>query len=161
MQELINDDYVSSSLGMKMVMVKPEGLKYLTRLEMEENPQPAINFNVGNNSNVQFQHGTVGSSQKMEVNEFRNEQLTELVNEIRKSTDLLKQHIGSEGVKDLIAETDYLERTIKRQPENKSTIKMLTYNIVDIFKNVPSNIIANEITPYLPVLGQLLTQFLG
>lgn len=63
MNELVADGFVTSSLGMGMLIVTKKGLDYLRSLEIDTLSPPVINFSVGDNSNVQFQHGTVNSNQ--------------------------------------------------------------------------------------------------
>lgn len=61
MNELVSDGYINSSLGMGMLIVSEEGLRFLQQLEGDK--QANININVGNNSTVQFQQGTINSKQ--------------------------------------------------------------------------------------------------
>jgi len=63
MQELVGEGYASSGLGMHILFVTKEGLNYLHNVEKEtQNNSSSINFNVGNNSNVNFINHSPGAT---------------------------------------------------------------------------------------------------
>jgi hypothetical protein len=121
MHELVNDDYVQSSLGMGILIVTNNGLKYLQELEIR--PElPPINFNVGNNSNIQFQQGTINSNQ---TNMIQSEKLDLILRELykykndRKSysiRDICKSH-------NIPIDSDVELNTIAHRLENDGLIK--------------------------------------
>lgn len=58
-RELVADGYAESSLGMGNLMITMGGLNYLRKIETPSNDNSIINLNIGNNSNVQFQHRNI------------------------------------------------------------------------------------------------------
>lgn len=149
MTELVQDGYVLSGLGMHMLIVTQKGVNYLRYIEGEQNSTTSINVNVGNNSNFQFQHGTVNSQQQIEISNSSPEELKEFVQEIKDGLDELKKYLQPEEFENLKAETEYLDNNLQRPTPNKSILKTVTTNILDILKAVPANIIANIITAYI------------
>lgn len=61
--ELVGEGYASSGLGMQILFVTQEGLNYLRGLEMQTKENTSsLNFNVGNNSNVNFINHSPGAT---------------------------------------------------------------------------------------------------
>jgi hypothetical protein len=146
MNELVGDNYIDSGLGMKMLLIRNEGLKYLRKFETETNPPSSINISVGDNSNFQFQNNSPNSKQIIHLKEQRNEDLLKLIQEINVGLDILKKHLCPNEIDNLKTETNYLESSLNKQVTDKSLLKTVTNNIFDILKAVPSNVIANIIT---------------
>lgn len=150
MNELVAENYVSSTLGMKSLLVTKYGLKYLREMDIDKNNIPKINLTVGNNSHVQFQQGNTGSSQTMKIES--NEELSRFVFEVRNNLDEIKQYLSQEQVDALVNDVNYLESNLNRATPNKTVLQTIKSNIWDILKSVPANVIANIITNQLPPL---------
>jgi len=146
MNELVQEEYVTSGLGMRMLMVTQEGLNYLRRLEYGTPTMPPINVTVGDNSNFQFQNGTVHSSQAIDIRESSIEDFNKTLEDVRNGLAQFAEYLTREELKDLQAETDYLENNLQRTTPNRSKLKAIKDNIMEILKAVPANIIANAIT---------------
>ncbi|MCW3085102.1 MAG: hypothetical protein JWP12_2468 [Bacteroidetes bacterium] len=146
MTELVQDRYVDSGLGMKILLIRKEGVNYLREIESEKNiPQP-INVYVGNNSNLQFQNNSPHSSQTIELKNHDTESLLKLIEEIKSGLDTIQKYLTPDEIENLKIETNYLESNIKKQSPDKSLLNKVTTNILDILKAVPANVIANIIT---------------
>lgn len=149
MNELVQDGYVTSGLGMRMMLITNEGLNYLHSLEQSQTTfpvTPAINVTVGDNSNFQFQNGTVHSQQTIEVKNNDIEDFKKFLKEIKNNLSELKPHLSTEEFEILEAETNYMENNLQRSNPNKSKLTMLKDNILEILKAVPANVIANLIS---------------
>lgn len=148
MNELVAEGYVTSTLGMKSLLVTKYGLKYLREMDADKNDIPKINLTVGNNSNVQFQQGNTGSSQTMKIES--NEELSRLIFEVRSNLDEIKQYLSKEQADALVDDVNYLENNVNRATPNRTVLQTIKSNILDILKSVPANVIANIITNQLP-----------
>src|ERR1035437_938775 len=137
MNELVADGFVNSGLGMLMLMVTQKGLNHLRKLEIEENETPLINFNVGNNSNVQFQQGTINSNQNISITSNDIEQLEKLISEIKQNANELKNYLTTEKHEELFIETVYLEKSLKKGNPDGSKVKLIVKEIYTILKAVP------------------------
>jgi hypothetical protein len=82
MIELVNDGFVNG--GLDMCIVTREGLDYLRKLEFQNEKTPSINFKVGDNSTVQFQHGTTNSNQ---INMKQSEKLDIILRALYETKD--------------------------------------------------------------------------
>lgn len=148
--ELVAEGYLTSTLGMKQIMITMDGVAYLRELESLVTATAPIHVNVGNNSIVQMQHSTSHSTQHAAIN-FDPEKLSLLVTEIRSGLEELKKHLSLQDAEHLVAETDYLERSLSRQSTDPSLLNAVTRNIFEILKAVPANIMANIITAQIPL----------
>jgi hypothetical protein len=146
MTELVQSRYVDSGLGMGMLLIRREGLNYLREMESEMNTSPSINIVLGDNSNFQFQSNSPNSNQVLQLKEQSTEDLFKLVQEIKEGLNILQKYLSPAEIEDLKTETSYLENTLKKQSPDKSLLKTVTNNVLDILKAVPSNVIANMIT---------------
>lgn len=63
--------------------------------------------------------------------------------------NVLQQYLTPQEAENLRTETNYLESTLNRQAPDKSLLKAVTNNILEIIKAVPANIIANVLTNML------------
>lgn len=146
MNELVQDKFVDSGLGMKMLLIRREGLNYLREIEKEVKSSPPINIVVGDNSNFQFQNNTHNSVQTIELKSQNTEDLLRFVKEINAGLNTLQKHLSNSEIETLKSETNYLENNLKKQSPDSSLIKAVSKNILDVLKAVPSNVIANLIT---------------
>lgn len=146
MNELVQDRHVDSGLGMKMLLIRREGLNYLREIEKEIKSSPPINIVVGDNSNFQFQNNTHNSDQIIELRSQNTEDLLRFVQEINAGLNTLQKHLSNSEIETLKSETNYLESNLKKQSPDSSLIKIVSKNILDVLKAVPSNVIANLIT---------------
>lgn len=146
MNELVEEQYVISGLGMRMLMVTQEGLNYLRKLEYSGPAMPSINVTVGDNSNFQFQNGTVHSNQAIDIRDNGIEDFKKMLEDIKNGLAQFKEYLTPKELEDLQAETQYMENNLQRATPSKSKLKMIKDNIMEILKAVPANIIANAIT---------------
>ena len=149
--ELVADNYATSALGMKFFMITQSGVRYLQSLSSSpQSDSSNININIGDNSVLQFQHGTANSSQKLSIKEISNEDVKNLVQSVIAHLDTLEAHLSKELFESLQADTAYLNRTLQKSNADKTVLQTITKDIFDIIKSVPGNVIANMISAGLP-----------
>lgn len=149
--ELVDDNYLTSTLGMGMIMITKNGLNYLREVEMQNTAIPNFNINVGNNSNVQFQQGNINSTQNLYIDKNEKEEYEKFSNEIKNNFDLITNYLDSNSKEDLDIEIQYLDKNLNRRNPKKELVKNIVSNVFDILKSVPANIIANIITAQVPI----------
>lgn len=148
--ELVSDGYLTSTLGMGLIMITAEGVNYLRQIEGLNQGNRPIHINAGDHSNIQIQQNTAHSTQQIEIMSDP-EKLSQFIIEIRNGMDELKKYLSEEDADNLELETNYLESNLKRKSPDQSLLKSVTKNIGDILKAVPANVIANVLTIFIPL----------
>jgi hypothetical protein len=150
LSELVNEGYLTSTLGMGQIMITAEGINYLRQIEGLNQAAAPIHINAGNYSNIQVQQNTVDSTQQIDISSDP-EKLTQFITEIRNGMEELKKYLSEDDADHLALETNYLESNLKRKSPDQSLLKSVTKNIGDILKSVPANVIANVLTTFIPL----------
>jgi len=151
--ELIQDGYLESTIGMGIIMVTHWGLMYLNDMELKNTNTviPNFNINVGDNSNFQFQQGTTNSSQNIEIQASEKDDYKNFLKEIRDNITTIENYLKHDEKEDLHVEVEYLDKTLNKNNPKKELINTIISNITDILKSVPANVIANIITTQIPM----------
>lgn len=152
--ELVSDGYASSAIGMNMFMVTSDGLNYLRQVERENSKIEIVplHFSVGNNSNVQFQNGTVNSNQTLHVNEINKEELLQFINGIKTNLTEIEKHLDKNDVTALQTDVEYIEKNIERSNTLTETTKVMLKGIGGLIKKLPDKIISSLVTIYMKQL---------
>ena len=139
-QELVSDGYLTSTLGMKQIMVTSEGLRYLNKLESSDRKETPINLSIGNNSNVQFQNGNHNTNNlSVNTNTFDYEKF---VSEIKSSLPVILKYLSEDDANNLKSDVAYLDDKVKSNAPNKSILKTITDSAIEIVKKVPVNVLS-------------------
>lgn len=139
-QELVSDGFLTSTLGMKQIMVTTEGLRYLNMIESSDRKETPISLNIGNNSNVQFQNGSHNTNNlSVTTNTFDYEKF---VSEIKSSLPIIVGHLSEDDANTLKSDVAYLDDKVKSPTPNKSILKTITDSAIEIIKKVPVNVLS-------------------
>lgn len=146
--ELVQEGFLHTDMGMQSFNITQKGLKHLNMVEVANtaSPEPSIHVTVGDNSQFQFQNGTVNSQQNINIRDNEIEDYKKLAAEIRYGFDEIKAYLTAAEAEDLEAEIAYMENNLQRESPNKNILKTIGQNVMEIVKAVPGNVIANIIS---------------
>lgn len=126
-------------------------IRWIERKKTPLSPQQSsVSVNVGNNSIVQLQQNTQGSTQKVDASKDL-EQFRALLTQIDNHLADILSSLSVEQQDNLLADKQYLEVQLKKKSPDTGLMKQVSKNIVDIIKSVPGNWIANIISSHIPL----------
>ncbi len=132
--ELVDDQYATSGLGMKMFMITKYGVNYLRSLHKpQRKPNTPFTINA-NQSTVQIQHATSNSnivSESQNVNIKNGEQIQKILDEIKEQ--IQKDNTVSQAkISEILECVKEIEQGIKNGTQPKFALKSLFGIIGDI-----------------------------
>ncbi len=149
MVECVSEGLVSSSLGLKMLLMTQKGVNYLRECEFDIQPSNPISVSVGDNSILQFQNNAFNSTQKIRTDSEHINLLETLIRDIKTQMEVIRAHLNPTQVEHLISDIDYLENNLKRPKKDFGILKTVTLNVLNVLKKVPSKVISDLITSYI------------
>ena len=142
--ELVNENFGTSTLGMSSFYVTQMGLNFLF-INEQDNGGQSNSIIIGDNSQVQIQQNVTHSNQLLEISK-NSENIKQLLGEIRTGLSEIKKHLETDDFSNLKEDIDYLENQLSRNKPNESTIKSTFKSIQSVLKPVPSKVISSLIS---------------
>lgn len=143
MHDLVDDGYVTSSLGMFMLLVTANGRRYLEQLHGEDDPQanpPAINIHASHSATVLVQSNSPNAAQSIGSLDVlavvRN--FTEL---LTVKLAMLETEVSSECAADIKADLDYIKRKLNEPEPSKSLLQTLKEELVKKLVCLPIDVV--------------------
>lgn len=145
--ELIEEGYLRGDIGLTVIAITRSGVEYLRTISESTKTEPlGIHFNVGNNSNVQFQQGTNNSSQTLSIDGQDEQSILQAMSELKVNINELRNYLSEDDVETILNDSSYIIDNFTRKNVNRSIFDSMLNGIKDVLKAVPSSVIANIIT---------------
>ncbi len=138
MIELVEDNYVTSSLGMGMLLITSHGVNYLRSLEFESNyGESKFNIEIGDHASVNIQQDTINSNI---ISQSNNTSINQKFNEAQKTINEIKKVLSKNNEIEIQKAEEIREclEEIENNVKNKTKPKFAIKSLIELTSNISS-----------------------
>jgi DNA-binding MarR family transcriptional regulator len=140
MHDLVDEGYVTSGLGMNMMLITPSGRAYLEKLHGDDQPAQAgtiiNNITAGASANVQVQNNSANAIQTAQAGDMITE-LKSFTEQLSAGLPELQNHVDAGTFTDIQEDLEFIKRKLQAPAPSKPLLQTAKEELVKKLVGLP------------------------